>query len=493
MCIAAFFSSLNKNHNLFKTTFHFFWFLWYIATPKNRIVYAIIDIETTGGSPKSDKITEIAIYIYDGEKVSDEFITLLNPERDIPYHITVLTGITNEMVADAPKFYEVAKQIVEITDNRIFVAHNAGFDYNFIKSEFRQLGYHFTREQICTVKLSRKLIPGLRSYSLGNLCNELGIEINDRHRAAGDALATVQVLETLLSLNNFDQNLFQEVAGLTFKGLHPNLDIHKIRNLPEETGVYYLHDEAGEIIYIGKSKNIKSRVVTHLQNKSSRRSMEMKEKIADVSVELTGNELIALLLESEEIKNHQPYFNRAQKRKVDNYGIFSDVNKDGYLCLTVHAISKKAEMPVVGFQQKKVALMHLEQLVDKYNLCQKLCGLYDTKGACFHHQIGMCPGTCIGEEPPDNYNRRVEMALGQYETADENFLIIDKGRNLEEKSVIKIEHGKYMGFGFFDVSSMNGDPEALDDCIRQCGDNRDVTSIIKAYLSKKRVERVIEY
>lgn len=164
-------------------------------------MYAIIDVETTGGSPGTDKITEIAIYIHDGLKVVDEYISLVNPEKSIPYNITLLTGITDEMVAGAPKFYEIARRIVELTDNKIVVAHNSSFDYNFIRCEFKSLGYNYQRKQLCTVRLSRKLIPGLRSYSLGTLCNELHIKITGRHRAAGDALATVKLFEMLLELN----------------------------------------------------------------------------------------------------------------------------------------------------------------------------------------------------------------------------------------------------------------------------------------------------
>lgn len=161
-------------------------------------MYAITDIETTGGSNKTGKITEIAIYIYNGEEIIDSFVTLINPECWIPPFITQMTGITNEMVANSPKFYEVAKKIVEITENRIFVAHNVSFDYNFIRKEFGELGFDFKRKKLCTVQLSRKYLPGHRSYSLGKICNELGIEINGRHRAAGDALATVKLFETIM-------------------------------------------------------------------------------------------------------------------------------------------------------------------------------------------------------------------------------------------------------------------------------------------------------
>jgi DNA polymerase-3 subunit epsilon len=172
-------------------------------------MYAIIDIETTGVSYRTGKITEIAIYIHNGQQITDSYTSLVNPECNIPWNITHLTGISNEMVANAPKFYEIAKDVVEITAGMIFIAHNVTFDYNFIKEEFKRLGYDYDRKKMCTVKLSRKLLPGHRSYSLGKLCSELNININGRHRASGDALATVKLFEILLSENsNKSANLF---------------------------------------------------------------------------------------------------------------------------------------------------------------------------------------------------------------------------------------------------------------------------------------------
>ncbi len=161
-------------------------------------MYAVVDIETTGGNNKYGKITEIAIYIFNGQEITDSFISLVNPECNIPNFITNMTGISNEMVANAPKFYEIARKIVEITANKIFVAHNVGFDYNFIRKEFNDLGYDFTRKTLCTVELGRKYLPGHKSYSLGKICDELEIDINGRHRAGGDALATVKLLQLIL-------------------------------------------------------------------------------------------------------------------------------------------------------------------------------------------------------------------------------------------------------------------------------------------------------
>ncbi|NQU84338.1 MAG: 3'-5' exonuclease [Mariniphaga sp.] len=169
-------------------------------------MFAIIDVETTGAVYKYGKLTEIAVYLHNGEKITNSYQTLINPEIDIPYFITKLTGINNEMVACAPKFYEVAKKIIEITAGRIFVAHNINFDYKFIKEEYKRLGYDYLRKTLCTVKLSRKLLPGYRSYSLGKLCNDLDIIIEGRHRAGGDALATVKLFEILLEKSHNEPN-----------------------------------------------------------------------------------------------------------------------------------------------------------------------------------------------------------------------------------------------------------------------------------------------
>ncbi len=295
-------------------------------------MYAIIDIETTGGSSRLEKITEIAVFLHDGEKITGEFVTLLDPERNIPYFITNLTGITNEMVENAPKFYEVARKLIELTEGRTFVAHNARFDYSFIREEFKSLGYNYKRKILDTVALSRKLFPGYRSYGLGNICRELGITINDRHRAAGDALATVKLFEMCLSR---ETEIFGKSSSLikntkTAK-LNPDLDPAVLDRIPEEPGVYYFYDNTGNLIYIGKSKNLLNRITTHLSNNTSNRSMEMRDSIASIEWEVTGSELIALIVESFSIKQHKPVYNRAQRRTGFRWGIFHNYDKSGYL------------------------------------------------------------------------------------------------------------------------------------------------------------------
>lgn len=447
------------------------------------VLYSIIDIETTGLSPKREKITEIAIYVHDGEKIVDEFTTLLNPEIAIPYRITQLTGINNNMVNEAPKFYEVAKRIIEMTEDTIFVGHNVNFDYNFIRKEFREFDYDYHRKKICTAKLSRKLLPGRKSYSLGKLCNELGIENPHRHRAFGDALATVKLLEILLKVE-------KNIQELSLQGLNTTLDREMIKKLPNEPGVYYFYDAEGEIIYIGKSINIHDRVMSHLTNNASKRAIEMRNQISDIGFELTGNELVALLLESNEIKKNTPKYNRALRRNTFQWGLYQSKDDKGYLRLKIER-NNKEELPLTSFTSQLSAKSHLFMLTEAFTLCQKLNNLFQTQGACFHYNIKQCNGACIGEEEPKVYNARVLQATEPYRFEKKDFLVVDKGRTNEEKAIIGVEHGKYLGFGFID-SDCSQNISDLKECIQSYPDNRDIQQILKSYLKRKKVEKIIQ-
>ena len=421
---------------------------------RDQEMYAIIDIETTGGSSRIEKITEIAIYLHDGNQVTGEFVSLVNPERNIPYFITNLTGITNEMVEDAPRFYEIAKTIVELTEGRTFVAHNARFDYSFIREEFKSLGFNYKRNVLDTVALSRKLLPGHRSYSLGNICKDLNININGRHRAAGDALATVRLFELLMEK---DRETTGSRSGLMkntkVSKLHPALDVSKIDEIPEEPGIYYFYNEKGDLIYIGKSRNLQQRISTHLSNNTTSRAMEMRDLIADISWEVTGSELIALLKESYEIKENKPVYNRAQRRTSFRWGIFSFFDENGYINYRYGNLDND-DAPVSVFSSKDKARAKLNSNVERYNLCQKLSGLYETDGACFHHQVGICRGACCGKETAEEYNERASKAMEEFVFTRRNFFVIDKGRDEEERCAVKIVNGKYAGFGYFNINEM---------------------------------------
>jgi DNA polymerase-3 subunit epsilon len=457
------------------------------------LMYAIIDIETTGGSARIEKITEVAIYQHDGEKITGEFVSLVNPERSIPYFITNLTGITNEMVADAPKFYEVAKKIVELTEGRLFIAHNARFDYSFIRQEFKSLGFNYRRKLIDTVTLSRKLFPGYRSYSLGNICRDLKIEINGRHRAAGDALATVRLFEMLLEkdreVNGARSNL---IRNTRLSKLNPRLDISKLDQLPDEPGVYYFYNERGDLIYVGKSRNLRERISTHLSNNTSGRSMEMRDLIADIDWEETGSELIALLRESFEIKENKPVYNRAQRRTGFQWAIYSFYDRKGYLNFRFGQTNSD-ENTLSVFSTRDRARSRLEGLTEKYRLCQKLAGLYESEDACFHYQVGICKGACCGIESPKDYNERALRAADEFVFSRRNFFIIDKGRDDEERCAVKVMNGKFAGFGYFQINDMGFGLSAVHDCITPARDNSDIQVILKQYLRSNRVEKIIEF
>jgi len=438
-------------------------------------MFAILDVETTGLNPAGERITEIAVYLHDGHKITDEYQTLINPEKRIPHQITALTGISNNMVADKPRFCEVAKKIVEMTEDYIIVGHNVSFDYRFLRAEFKRLFYDFKRKTLCTKQLSRKLIPGRHSYGLGNLSRDLDIINESRHRAAGDALATVKLFEHLRSIED-------DLLKLSLKGLNSNLSKKIIDQLPEETGVYYFIDGDGEIIYIGKSLNIRDRILSHLSNNNTKRAMEMRDRVVDIQWELTGSELIALLLESDEIKRRKPVFNRSQRRTTFQYGLFVITDVHGYKWLQVKKING-TDAPLTSYTTQKEARAHMQFIVDEYHLCQKLCGLYPANGACFYHQINRCFGACVHKEPSEEYNQRVDGAIERYIYRENNFILVDKGRNELENAVVRVSNGIYQGFGYIDKEDAEN-KVLLNACIKPYADNKDIQVIIKGYLRK---------
>lgn len=456
-------------------------------------MYAIVDLETTGGLSAVDKITEIAIFIHDGNKVVDEFTTLINPERTIPPFVARLTGISDEMVAKAPKFFEVAKKVIELTEGCIVVAHNAGFDYNFLKHEFKMLGFDYRKNSLCTVQLSRVILPGYKSYSLGKLCKSLGIELNGRHRAFGDAGATVTLFEMLLDKgkpNQFETHLNLDLYSAKH---HPNVPKDSIEELTDDTGVYYFHDREGNIIYVGKSKNIRSRVMSHFTGNTTRKAKKLKNAIADVSFETTGSELVALLKEEAEIKKYQPFYNSALKRSEFRYGIYAATDHRGYITLEVKDKRALEVEPVCYVYSKHRGVKMLEIVLEKFRLCQKLCGLYETREACFNHMVRLCYGACVGEEANDSYNKRAKKAMAYLKGKGQNFFIVDKGRHLQERTIVQVENGRYMGFGYVDIEETYFNSKSLKAVIKPGVDNKDTLQIITSYLRKKKVEKIIKY
>jgi len=453
-------------------------------------LYCILDIETTGGQYNEEGITEIAIYKFDGHEVIDQLISLVNPEKPIQPFVVKLTGINNAMLRSAPKFYEIAKRIIEITEGCVLVAHNASFDYRILQTEFRRLGFDFKKPTLCTVELSKKLIPDQASYSLGKLVRALGIPMADRHRASGDALATVKLFKMLLAKDVEKEILKSFVKTEIKSGISPKL-LDIVENLPSKTGIYYIHNEKGNLIYIGKSKNIKKRVNQHFTGSSSK-CKKIQREVYAVNFEETGSELIALLKESEEIKINKPIYNRAQRKSIFQYALYMHKNEHGYLALSIEkADGRKKE--ITSFATLQEGKNFMFKITEKYNLCQKINGLYETKNGCFQYKIRECNGACLGEELPANYNERVQEFIAENSFENNNMVIIDRGRTFDERSAILIENGVYKGYCFYELNYQVNNIDILKNIIIPMQNNRDVKTIIQTYLRKNKVYKVIHF
>lgn len=386
------------------------------------------------------------------------------------------------MLRNAPKFYEVAKRIVEITEGTILVAHNAQFDYRILRTEFRRLGFNYSKETLCTVELAKDLIPNEDSYSLGKLTRSLGIPVSDRHRAAGDAQATVKLFKLLLA-KDLNKNIIKESIRLEPKyQMEPKL-LDIIDSLPSITGVYYMHNKHGDIIYIGKSKNIRKRVNQHFTS-SNPKSKKMQLQVTAVTYEDTGSELVALLKESEEIKQNKPFFNRALKRSIFSHGLYSFTDDNGYINLKASTVNRKG-MPIITFSNMRSAKGFLTKLIDEHKLCQKLSGLHYTSGNCFNYTIKQCLGACIEEEPFEDYNKRVSNIINYYRFDNQSMVIIDRGRSVGERSAILIENGIFKGFGFYNLNYQIHNLDVLQNIITPMEHNRDAQHIIQTYLRRK--------
>ncbi|OYX83205.1 MAG: exonuclease [Flavobacteriales bacterium 32-34-25] len=453
-------------------------------------MYAILDIETTGGQFNEEGITEIAIYKFDGHQIVDQFISLVNPEIPIQPFVVKLTGINNAMLQSAPKFYEVAKRIIEITTDCVLVAHNADFDYRILRTEFRRLGYDFNTKTLCTVELSKKLLPEQTSHSLGKLVRALGIPMADRHRASGDAMATVKLFKMLL-----DKDLEKEIiTGLIKseiqKGIAPKL-LDIIGSLPSKTGVYYIHNEEGKIIFIGKSRNIKKRVNQHFTG-ITKSAKKIQAEVFTVTYEETGNELIALIKEAQEIKINKPVYNRMARKNHFSWAIYPEKDSEGYLLLKLQKTDgrKKEILSYANAADGKNALF---RITANYHLCQKLTGLYETKTHCFQHTINECDGACVGKIPSSEYNERIQQFIDKNSFDNKNIIIIDRGRNVNERSAILVENGVFKGYAFYDLNYQITNVNILKNILIPMESNRDIQRIIQAYIRKNKALKLIHF
>lgn len=429
-------------------------------------MYAIVDIETTGGHASANGITEIAVYIHDGTRVVKHFETLINPHQSIPRYITALTGIDNTMLEDAPDFDEVADVLYDLLQDKIFVAHSVNFDYSFVKHQLKVSGYDLNTKRLCTVRLARKVFPGLPSYSLGNLCRSLEIPVTNRHRAGGDAQATVTLFEYMLSNGGQEHidKMLKKTSSEQWLPLH--LEKSLINTLPSGPGVYYFHNSKEKVVYVGKAINLKKRVSGHFtHNDPDRKRQQFLRNIHNITYKSCATELEAIVLESVEIKRLWPRYNRSQKQPQQKFALYTFEDARGYVRLAID--KKKKNLPALySFNLLHEGLVMLKKMVEEFELSHKLCFLDKT------------PLTDTDRsflDPPAVYNGKIKRALEALEEQLPTFAVIDNGISDKEKLCLLMERGSFWGMGYlpgdFEVNScgelkMHLNPYADSDYIR---------------------------
>lgn len=447
-------------------------------------IYAIVDVETTGSHANLHGITEIAIIITDGVEVIEKFETLINPKQEIPDFIQSLTGISEEMVANAPKFDEVAETIYQLLEGKVFVAHNVNFDYSFVVYHLKRAGYLLNSKKLCTVRLSRKVLPGYPSYSLGKLCRSLNINLENRHRAMGDAFATSKLLALIV------ENDIEEVIAEALKSnskeqlLPPYLPKKQILDLPHKPGVYYFKDKEGKIIYVGKAVNLYKRVNSHFSNNNpDKKKQDIIREIRNINYEVCGTELQAIILETLEIKRLWPQQNKALKNQEFRFGLYVYENQAGYLNISIGKKIKFSK-PYYSFNNQAEGFAILNKIKEEFNLCPKLSFLQSKKVTCTDKESGKCFGACESKESVTDYNSRVNNALKALNAEFGTYMILDKGRRFEEKCCILIEKGNFCGMGYIKEEEISQDFNWLKENITAYPSYRFIQNVILEFAQK---------
>lgn len=432
------------------------------------MLYAVVDIETTGSYAAANGITEIGIVIHDGQQVLDFYETLVNPHVPIPFFIQRLTGIDDEMVANAPSFEEIAAQVYELLQDKVFVAHNVNFDYSFVKHHLDRAGYELNNKKLCTVRLSRKVLPGLAGYSLGKLTQQLGINHAQRHRAGGDALATADLLAICVKKdeNGEIQKMLKGRTGEQY--LPPHLPIEQIASMPGTPGVYYFYNAAGKVIYVGKAKNLHKRVKSHFSNnKANRQKQDFLRETRRISYKQCATELMANILESTEIRRLWPVHNRSQRGYLAQYGLYVYEDRMGYKRFAIEK-TKHSVQPIYTFNSIIEGHNRLRELIEEFGLCSRLCNLStDEDCGCGTHAIAPL------------YNEKAEKAINFLKRKMPSFAYIDKGIEDNEQSCILVREGNLYGMGYItDVKTQLENIETLQQMLEPLQDNDFIRNLV---------------
>ena len=444
-------------------------------------MYAIVDIETTGGHASANGITEIAVYVHDGNRVVKHFETLINPHQTIPRFITSLTGIDNHMVADAPSFEDIAPELYDILKDNVFVAHNVNFDFSFINHQLKAVGFELPPKKLCTVRLTRKVFPGLPSYSLGNLCRSLDLPIQNRHRAGGDAKATVKLFEYCLANNGLEhvQQMLKKTSSEQWLPLH--LNKKDIAALPSKPGVYYFLNSKHKVIYVGKAINIKKRVSSHFtHNDPDRKRQNLVRNIHKIDYKECANELEAIVLESTEIKKLWPVYNKSQKQPLQKFALYKFEDARGYIRLAID--KKKKNIPYLySFNLLVEGLTLLRNMVNEFGLNEKLCFL--DKTTCTESELAAL-------EKPRVYNKKMLKALKALEKQLPNFAVVDEGLKEDEKLCLLIERGSFWGMGYLPSALSIHSCEEVKEFLQPYADNDYIRNSIYSFAERNPGKRI---
>ena len=440
-------------------------------------MYAILDIETTGGDYDEEGITEIAIYQYDGYKITDQFCSLINPKKQIQPFVRKLTGINEKMLQNAPIFFEVAKRIVEITKDCIIVAHNAAFDYRILKTEFKRLGYVYERKTICTINLSKELLPDQKAFSLGKLASNLGIPFSERHRAFGDAQATLKLFELLIE-KDIGKNIIREHTKILKNNKTPKRYLKIIDKLPSKMGIYYILDADNEIIYIGKSKNIKQSVIQDLTS-SNKKSMIIQDKISKVSFSITGGKLTTHLKQQNEIKINRPKLNGSAKYRIYPIGIRID-NTKTYHSIIVEQVKNNFEYLSV-FKNKNLAEKTVSILADEFKIQLKNSNSINSDSN----------KTIQKKDTPKQHNKKIMELCKSFSYPFPDFLFTENGRKHGEFTFILIKNNQFKGYGYFELYHQIKSMSQIESRLVSMEENNDVKKLIYNFLLKKKYLKLI--
>jgi DNA polymerase III subunit epsilon len=445
-------------------------------------MYAIVDIETTGGYASGNGITEIAVYIHNGERVVQHFETLINPQQHIPIYITSLTGISNEMVSGAPLFEDIAETLFELLNGHVFVAHNVNFDFSFVNHQLKAAGFELPPKKLCTVRLGRKMFPGLPSYSLGNLCRSLEIPIDNRHRAGGDAKATVKLFEHFIA-NDTEGHIDQMLKKSSGEQWLPmQLPKSAIADLPRRPGVYYFHDAKDKIVYVGKAINIRKRVSSHFtHNDPDRKRQNFLRAIHKITFRECATELEAIVLESAEIKRLWPKYNYSQKQPLQKFALYSFEDNRGYIRLAID--KKKKNLPhLYSFNLLHEGLVMLKKMIDEFELNEKLCFIdkspFEEKDLSFLDE-------------PAKYNAKIKQAMDALDKQLPTFAVLDDGIKENEKLCLLVDRGCFWGMGYLPHQQHITSASQLKALLNPYMDNDTIRNSIYSFVERNPGKRLL--